>query len=745
MKQFAANITEESEKISLKGVELHRLGSLGEAKNAFSAALALDPANLVALYSLAAIQNNLGQFENALVLIKKFIELRPDFAPAHIAKSIAESGLSRLELARKSLDDALFLDPNLNDLAKKKQWLDSRNAEQTDQLLEKKPYQTSQHSLEGIQAQETGNLSKAVDCFEKALQLNSNDFVALYSLGILNINNENTDGLNLLERATKSEPYRAEGHFALGTALMSKGLYEKALLSLDKAIELNKNYEEAYVNKSNLLHNLKKTKAALETLESGLKLFPNSQKFLNNKGYLLTEQKRHEEAIDTFHILSKINPNYENALGLLAHAKLHACDWKNLTELSQQITEGVLTGVPVTQPFAYMSLTDNATAMKSCAKIFGKYKFPEQKKLLWTGERYKHRKKRVAFLSADLREHAVGYLFKSILDELNTEQFELLAVSSSVNDGSELYNYYKAKFNHYIESEGKPAIEVAQVLRAFEVDITIDLSGFTYGSRLDVLAYRPSPIQITYLGYPGTLSLPYIDYIIGDSVTIPDTATPYYSEQVLRLNSCYLPGECRKSLQQPKKQRSSFGLPENKLVLCSFNHNYKINKDIFSVWMRLLRENKNYILWLMKTNEYAENNLRRYAVSEDVDPKRIFFATRLKTLEEHLSRYTVTDLCLDTFPYNGHTTTYDALSMGVPVISLQGEAFQSRVASSLLTDYQHEQNIALTLDDYYLKATIAMQDDKVCLARKPEICELASKANKGKSFAEILHTLETLK
>ena len=731
--------------IALKAVELHRSGDLHGAENAFQRVLTVDSTNLIALYSIAVINNANGRFDNAFATISRFIALRSDFAPAYVVRSLAEKELGRLDLANQSINHALSLDPTLYEAVQSKLQLEAAKTKNKSILDNQTTSLISKNSLAGLKEQEKGDVPRASEYFNAALDDNPDDFVALYSLGVLTTNTgKDTEGIELLEKAVKSAPQRPEGHFALGTALMSKGLYEKALINLNRAIELNPSYEEAYVNKSNLLHSLRKIPEALETLNSALEKFPGGQKFLNNKGYLLTEQKKYQQAIETYQQLIELNPNYENALGLLTHAKLHACQWDGISDLKSTIISGVLEEKRVTQPFALMSITDEPNILQKCAEIFSKHQFPEKNQALWQGQRYKHRKKRVAFISADFREHAVGYLFKSLLKDLNTSEFELIGISAGHDDGSELYKYYKIQFSHYVSSAGKTAAEIALLIKSLEVDIAIDLSGFTFGSRLDILSYRPAPIQMTYLGYPGTLSLPYIDYIIADATTVPLEAEPYFSERVLRMTSCYLPGECRKELKSQKKLPADYGLPNDKFIICSFNHDYKINREMFDVWLSLLKQHSNSVIWLMKLNSEAQTNLRNYAQSQNIDPYRIFFATRVPTLDDHLLRYTVANLCLDTFPYNGHTTTYDALSMGVPVITMQGRSFQSRVASSLLKDYQLTENITHSYAAYFETANQRICELNQGKARAPNLLTAASSQSKARSFAELLMTAKIL-
>jgi protein O-GlcNAc transferase len=331
---------------------------------------------------------------------------------------------------------------------------------------------------------------------------------------------------------------------------------------------------------------------------------------------------------------------------------------------------------------------------------FGRARFPQSPAPLWKGERYRHRKKRVAFISADFREHPVGYLLIELIERLPAYGYETLAVSLAQDDGSLLYRRYRHSFNHYLSCQDKNSLEVARILKSFEVDIAIDLAGYTSGTRLEVLAHRPCPVQVTYLGFPGTLGLPYIDYLIADYFVIPESHETYYTEKVLKLPHSYLPRDSSVKGSEHTPTRSEFGLPEIGPVFCSFNHDYKINPPIFDVWMQLLREHKDSVLWLMQLNDDARSNLEREALARGVDPKRLVFASRLPKIEDHLARYRHADVFLDTFPYGGHTTASDALLMGTPIVTLSGRSFANRVAGCLLTEHQQADNIASSLQQY---------------------------------------------
>jgi len=331
----------------------------------------------------------------------------------------------------------------------------------------------------------------------------------------------------------------------------------------------------------------------------------------------------------------------------------------------------------------------------------GRARFPAAASTLWKGEQYRHRKKRIAFISADFREHPVGYLFIELMERLPQHGYETIAISLGNNDGSDLYRRYRQAFTHYLFCQDKTGFEIASVLRAFEVDVAIDLAGYTSGSRLEIFSFRPCPVQATYLGFPGTLGLPYIDYLIADYFIVPKEQEPFYTERVIKLPHSYLPRDSSVRPAETAPDRASFGLPNEALVFCSFNHDYKINPPLFDIWMRLLRENQDSVLWLMKLNDDARANLEREASARGVDPKRLVFASRVPRIEDHLARYRHVDLFLDTFPYGGHTTASDALLMGTPVVSLAGRSFASRVAGCMLTDLGHPDQIAHSMDNYY--------------------------------------------
>jgi len=634
----------------------------------------------------------------------------PKFAQALFAKSVLLTRLGRTPDALSFAQQARNIDPNLAGLQTHIDFLNQALAQAKDN-----PGAASQPSIqtghmatlqEALTAQAEGDLARAEALFKGVLEQDPRDYIALYSLGFLaNQAGASKLAVDYFQQALAVNPSQADAHYALATVLQGMGLFEDALSSFDAAIALNPKLRGPHLNKSGLLHSMNRQADAVVAMDLALEQIPDDPGLLNNKGYLLTEFKQYTEAAKVFKRLIDVDRDYENALGLHAFARLHACDWTNFYENQSEIVEKVLQGKRVCNPLAFMALTDSAEAHHACAKTFAKFHFGKAPEPLWKGERYAHRRKRVAFLSADFREHPVGYLLIGLIENLKQFPVETIGVSFGNPDASQIYKRFRAGFTHYLECQDKTATEVARILRAMEVDLAIDLSGYTSGSRLEVLQQRPAPAQATYLGFPGGLGAGFIDYLIADSVTTPAGIETHYSEKILRLPHCYLPRDTGVAAATELPPREHFGLPKEGLVFCSFNHDYKINPPLFDVWMSLLREQPKSVLWLMRLNEAAEQNLRKEANARGVDPKRLVFAQRVPRIEDHLARYRHVDLFLDCFPYNGHTTASDALSMGVRYLAFQGQGFASRVSSSLMHDLgRASQDITNSLGGYKTRA-----------------------------------------
>jgi protein O-GlcNAc transferase len=664
-----------------KSIELQNQGEWDASINLLKKEVQANKKNTVALYSLALGLFNTNRLDEAYEYICNLIKLNSIFVPSYILRSNIFIRENKIELALEDAKKALSLEPKNQDalaLVAKIQSVLNVNLNSS---------QIQGHLLKGIEFQQKLLRDDAKSEFEKALSLDQNNFFALYSLGVVqNELGSHKEALAHLERAALANPTSPLPHFAIATIYMQLKLYDLALSSFDSAINCDPKSTDAYNNKAVLLRDMHKHLEALETLDSGLKQFPDDLKTLSNKAYLLTEFKQHVQASTLFKRILEADPSREYALGLYAYSMLHTCNWEDFEENSSALHSRIKNGDRVINPLAFMAFSDDGYLHKHCAESFGHYKFPPSNHPLCSDVRYVHQKKRVGFISADFREHPVGYLFAGLLEQLDRNKVETYGFSLCHGDGSELYKRFKSTFDNYITCEDKNSSEIAEIIKQLEIDVLIDLNGYTSGSRLEILAMRPAPVQMTYLGFPGTLGLPYIDYLIADWHTVPSSSDGFYAEKVLRLSSCYLPRDLGVLPAASTSPRTDFELPDGAFVFCSFNHEYKITPPIFKIWMDLLKEVEGSVLWLMRLSEDTQTNLCHSARSHGVDPTRLIFAKRVPRIEDHLARYRHVDLCLDTFPYNGHTTTSDALFMGVPVVTLAGSSFASRVATSLLYD-----------------------------------------------------------
>jgi predicted O-linked N-acetylglucosamine transferase (SPINDLY family) len=338
-----------------------------------------------------------------------------------------------------------------------------------------------------------------------------------------------------------------------------------------------------------------------------------------------------------------------------------------------------------------------------CARLWAAHEALPAPTPLWRGEPYRHEKIRIAYVSADFHAHATSVLMAGVFERHDRNRFELVALSFGPDDGSEMRARVKNAFDRFVDVREKSDAEIAALMRQWEIDIAVDLKGYTKDHRSGIFAFRPAPIQATYLGYPGTMGAPYVDYIIADATVIPDEHRPYYAEQVAYLPDSYQCNDSRGTFTDDSVTRAQAGLPEAGFVFCCFNRNYKIAPDTFALWMRLLRDAPSSVLWLLEDNPDAKRNLEREAEAHGMASGRLVFAQRVSA-SEHLARHRLADLLLDTQPYGAHTTASDALWAGLPVLTALGTTFASRVAASLLNAVGLSELIADSLEAYEASA-----------------------------------------
>lgn len=570
--------------------------------------------------------------------------------------------------------------------------------------------------IAAIELQGQGRAEDAAQLFESVLALDPLNAAALYSLGVIALQKPDTErAFRYAERGVAAGIAFAPLHFLHGTCLQKLGRNEAALASFETAIRLKPDFIEPLVNSGVLLRSMFRHKDALDRFQQVLALDANHVIALANGGVLLTEFKQSAAAISMFERLLAINPGYDYALGLLFYERAHLCDWAGFDALRARITEGVLAGKRVIKSLAFMSVSDQASEHLVAARTFASGYCPKQPLSLWNGEPYGHSKIRVAYVSPDLREHPVGHLMAGIFEAHDKSRFETIAISLGSDDQSRLRARMLKSFDRFIDARDLGSEQIARLMRELEVDIAVDLGGYTSDTRTEIFAWRPAPVQVNFLGYPGTMGVDYFDYIVADRHVIPPAQQHHYAEQVAYLPHTYLPTDAGVCISPRTPTRAECGLPETGTVFCSFSHDYKISPPMFGAWMRILGRVPGSVLWLMSRSEATRENLRREAAAAGINPARLVFAERVPRVEDHMARYRQADLFLDTHPYNAHTTAADALMAGLPVLTCSGQSFPSRVAGSLLHAIGMPELITESLAAYESLA-VALAEDPARLA-----------------------------
>ncbi len=488
----------------------------------------------------------------------------------------------------------------------------------------------------------------------------------------------------------------------------------QALAAFARALELQPAYAMALNNQGLALLDLQRVPEALRSFDQALTLQPNFLEVLNNRGSALLASRRFAEAAETFERLTALAPNFGGAGGNLLYARRNCCDWREYENLAQRIIAAVERGEFADAPLSFMCVSDSPKAQLLCARTFTALRYPPQdpaQASAAAGRPDRNGRIRVAYLSGDFGEHAVSHSLAGAIERHDTSRFDTIAVSWGRRNEGPTRARLESAFARFIDATDLSDPQAAKLLRSLDVDIAIDLMGHTSGQRTGIFAERCAPLQVNYLGFPGTSGAPYMDYLIADSIVVPPGDEAAYSECVVPLPHCFLPNDNRRAIAALPLAREEAGLPAGGVVFCAFNNSLKITPDVFGVWMGLLRQLPHAVLWLRAGAPEARLHLEQAAERSGVDRARLVFAAAVPSMELHLARHRLADLFLDTLPYNGHTTACDALWAGLPVLTCRGGSFAGRVGASLLEAVGMPELIAENLENY---ASLAL-----ALARDP--------------------------
>ena len=665
----------------------HQAGNLGEAETLYQRVLSADAAQFDALRLLALLKYQQGQAAAAHPLISRAVAARPQSIEAL-------SVLLAVLLAVERPEEALAV---------------------SDRILSINPRDPDTHYNRAVLLTRLGRLEDALAGYDQALALRTNDVAALFNRAtVLAQLRRYDEALADYGRALALAPDHVEALTNRANVLSKLGHRQEALAAYDRVLAMRPDFVTALNNRAAVLKQLHRHDEALASYGRALAADPANFDALYNRGNTLVRLNRHAEGLADLERARAMRPDDAETLNALMMAYLQTCHWSKAAGLLGPLKAHLRDGM---DPFTLLAVDTSPAEQLACAR--GEIERSTAVSARLAAPSRKHAGKlRIAYLSADFHLHPTAWLAAELFERHDRARFEVVGVSFGPDDGSEMRARLRQSFDQFHDVIGRADAEVARLLRGLEVDIAIDLKGHTENKRPGILAHRPAPVQVSYLGYPGTMGADFIDYIVADRIVLPFDQQPFYSEAIVHLPDSYQVNDSKRGIAAQAPSRRDAGLPDDAFVLCCFNNSFKIAPAIFDVWMRLLGKVEGGVLWLLQTNDLAAANLRREAQARGIDSDRLVFAPKV-ALADHLARHALADLVVDTLPYNAHTTTSDALWTGVPVVTCLGGTFPGRVAASLLHAVGLPELVTASLDQYEaLVLALAADRERLAAVRR---------------------------
>jgi predicted O-linked N-acetylglucosamine transferase (SPINDLY family) len=647
-----------------------------------------------------------GAWSEAEMLCRQVLDAKSDYFDALNLLGIIAAQTRRTQEAADLLGRAVAANPasaathnNLGNVRQELARLDEA-LDSYDRALRIKPDFAEACSNRGNTLRKLKRPVDALACYERALALKPDYAEAHNHRGdTLQELKRPDDALASYEHAIRFRPGYAEAYNNRGNALREVRRLEEALASYEQAIELKPDYVEAHNNRGVTQLELKRFDAALASYERAIALKPDAAEAHNNRGQVLRRLQRYSDAAQAFARVLELAPAYSFAQGNLLHAKMLCCDWTDLGALYESTRRDSLLRKPAASPFGYQAFCDSEQELRICAEVYAAETFPKQDIQICAGKRSRAGKIRIGYVSGEFREHATAILMAGLFELHDRNRFEIFAFDNGGGDGSEIRARIDSAFSEIVDIRRMSDASAASLVNRKGIDILVNLNGYFGELRQGIFCYRPSPVQVNYLGFPGTMGAEYFDYLIADGTLIPDASRQHYSEKIAYLPGCYQVNDRRRAAAGPPPSREELGLPRAGFVFCCFNNNYKITPGTFDGWMRILEQVDGSVLWLLEDNPAAARNLCKEAAGRGVRPDRLIFARRMP-LPAHLARHRAADLFIDTLPYNAHTTASDALWAGLPLLTCAGRTFAGRVAASLLKAVDLPELITTTQEQY---------------------------------------------
>ena len=544
-------------------------------------------------------------------------------------------------------------------------------------------------------------IDNSINYFKKSISKDPNNISALNNLGgALQRNKKYKEAINVYEKAIKIKPDHIDALTNLANSQASLKKFSEAITYYKKIIEINPDNFVIYNNLGKAFEELNNIDEAIKNYKKSIKLKPDYYLSYNNLGNVYQNTKNYYDALKCYEKILSLKPDFDYILGKIIHTNMLICNWTGFNKNIDILKNSLKKNHKVITPFSILSLIDDPEYHKMCSKIYSDEKFGKTKKELLKNKI--ESKIKIGYFSPDFRNHPILKITKDIFKNHDKSKFEIFAFSFTPKE-DEMTQTIKNYFTKFVDINQMSDEQVAKYCKEIGIDIAIDMCGYTGWNRAELFSHQVAPIQINYLGYSGTMCTKFMDFIIADKTIIPSDDKKYYSEKIIYLPNCWLPNLKNISISEKEFKRVDLNLPNDAFIFCNFNTNYKITPIIFDLWMNILKEVPNSILWLFESNFEASKNLQKEAENYGISQNRLIFLRHLP-YEEHLKILKLGDLFLDTFPYNAHATAVDALRVGLPVLTLMGRTFASRVAGSILKQINLNELITENREKYKKKA-----------------------------------------
>lgn len=653
------------------------MGKPAKARNLLKDALQADPRNFDAAFLLAITHAQQDNLKMAASAFRRATEINPNEVAGHYNLAYALQMLEDREGALDSYNRALALRPD---------------------------YHEALHNR-GVIYEDLERLEDALESLDAALAVRPDAPESLYNRGsVLMKLNRLEDALESLNRAIKLAPNHLKAVSNRGLVYLAMQRRRDALDDFSKAVALDPADAESHFNRGVAAGLLKNYDLAIISYREANRLAPNDVRAWSNQGPIFDQMRRYEEAIVCFERTRKLAPKTRYVDSQILSARLHMCDWKDYDAAVARVLDMTSKGDYGVMPHPSLILPSTRKQQRDAARLWCESTFGIVEPTPLNAERKPGERIRVGYFSADFQMHPVALLTARMFEMHDRSRFEIFAFSLGDPSVDPMRKRIEASVDHFLNVRDLGDAEIIELARKHDIDIAIDMTGYTANARIGLFVLRVAPVQVNYLGYSGSMGVDFIDYIIADPVLIPPDHAEDYSEKIARLPGCYMPSDPTREISTRALSRTDYGLPEDGFVFCAFNNQNKITPTQFDIWMRILRAVEGSAIWLSANHPKAIENLKREAVRRGVDAERLVFSKRENDIADHLARHRLADLFLDTLPYNAHATCNDALWAGLPVLTRLGEGYAARVAGSLVTNVGMADMIAKDDSEYEARA-----------------------------------------